>query len=389
VEAVLREGDFYPDQAIAAFAWPLILQAGGLAELAGARLQLTAKGTAALAAPPERTIRDLWRRWLSNAVIDEMSRVEAIRGQRSARALTAAGPRRKAVGQALAACSAGEWLDVEDLLNRMSRRGLFFTVARDLWKLYLVHPQYGSLGYEGYGDWSLLEGRYTLAVLFEYAGTLWLFDLAYVDPEGARSDFTDRWGADDLDGLSRYDGLLGVRLNALGAYVVAQTPTYRAEPEPPAPGAGDRPLKVLPNHDVVVVGELARGDRLVLETFAEQSSERVWSLRMSALLTAIGAGRGGDELLSFLRDRSATAVPDTVVRLLDDAAERGRQVRDDGVVRLVTCADPSTAALIADDRRVRGYCRLVGDRQLAVPLEHDAKFRAALPAAGFVLPPSS
>ena len=31
-------GDFYPDEAIAAFAWPLLMQAGGLAELEGARL---------------------------------------------------------------------------------------------------------------------------------------------------------------------------------------------------------------------------------------------------------------------------------------------------------------------------------------------------------------
>ena len=36
--------DFYPDQAIAAFAWPLLLQAGALAELAGGRMQLTARG---------------------------------------------------------------------------------------------------------------------------------------------------------------------------------------------------------------------------------------------------------------------------------------------------------------------------------------------------------
>jgi hypothetical protein len=28
-------GDFYPDEAIASFAWPLLLQAGGLAALAG------------------------------------------------------------------------------------------------------------------------------------------------------------------------------------------------------------------------------------------------------------------------------------------------------------------------------------------------------------------
>ena len=55
-----------------------------------------------------------------------------------------------------------------------------------LWKLYLVDPQYGSLGYSGYADWPILEGRYTLAVLFEYAATLGLIDIEYTDPVGAR-----------------------------------------------------------------------------------------------------------------------------------------------------------------------------------------------------------
>src|SRR5262249_52367534 len=152
------------------------------------------------------TIRLLWRRWVSHAVIDEMSRIEIIKGQRSARGLTAAAPRRKAAAAALAAFLPGEWLEIDTVFSAIRRVGPPLTVARDLWKLYIVDPQYGSLGYDGYHDWSLLEGRYLLCLLFEYAGTLGLFDLAYGDPMGARDDFRDNWGADDLDYLSRYDG---------------------------------------------------------------------------------------------------------------------------------------------------------------------------------------
>lgn len=79
----------------------------------------------------------------------------------------------------------------------MRRGNLSPTIARSdmaLWKLCLEDPQYGSLGYDGYHDWTLLEGRYTLAVLFEYAGTLGLIDLDYVHPHGARDDFRDNWG---------------------------------------------------------------------------------------------------------------------------------------------------------------------------------------------------
>jgi hypothetical protein len=37
----LQNGDFYADEAIAAFAWPLLVQAGGLARLTRGRLELT------------------------------------------------------------------------------------------------------------------------------------------------------------------------------------------------------------------------------------------------------------------------------------------------------------------------------------------------------------
>src|SRR3954464_201358 len=107
VREVLVAGDFYPDEAIAAFAWPLLMQAGGLAELQGSRLALTAKGRAALGRPAHEVIRDLWERWPRKAPIDEFSRIEQIKGQKAAAALSAAGPRRQAVAAALVLCPPG------------------------------------------------------------------------------------------------------------------------------------------------------------------------------------------------------------------------------------------------------------------------------------------
>src|SRR5665811_1996055 len=121
---------------------------------------------------------------------------------------------------------------IRDRFVRMQRGNLSPTVARNersIWKLYITDPQYGSLGYAGFHNWTLLEGRYTLAVLFEYAATLGLIDIAYTDPAGAREDFRENWGTDDLDSLSRYDGLHDIRVNALGAYVLGL-----AEHMPPA-----------------------------------------------------------------------------------------------------------------------------------------------------------
>ena len=105
----------------------------------------------------------------------------------------------------------------------MRRRGLSPTMVRSelaIWKLHLEDAQYGSFGYDGAYSWTMVEGRYTLVVLFEYAATLGLIDVEYDPPAHARDDFRENRGADDLDALSRYDGLRAVRLNPLGCYVL-------------------------------------------------------------------------------------------------------------------------------------------------------------------------
>ena len=384
---LLAAGEFYPREPIAAYAWPLLMQAASLAELAGNRLQLTTRGRAALTAPPSATIRDLWQRWVSHAVIDELTRVEAIKGQRSANVLTSAKTRRQTVAKALGECPAGEWVSLDDLFGRMQRGGLSPTVARNersIWKLYISEPRYGSLGYAGFHNWTLLEGRYTLAVLFEYAATLGLIDIAYTDPAGAREDFRGNWGTDEMESLSRYDGLRAIRVNALGAYVLGL-----AEHPPPETAATAASIKVLPNHDVVALGELPLGDRMSLSAFADQTAERVWSLTATSLLTAIANGRRIEELLDVLDRASDQGLPETVRSLISDVTARCAALKDRGMVRLVECADAATAKLIAGDRGTRRLCELIGDRHLAVGAEHEAAFRTALAQLGHVLPPGS
>jgi hypothetical protein len=318
----LVHGDFYPDEPIASFAWPLLLQAGGLAKLDGTRLQLTPKGRAALSTPAAEVIRQLWQRWLTHAVIDEFSRVEEIKGQRVRNVLTAAKNRRPMVAKAMATCPPGEWIDVDDLFTTMRRDNMSPTIARSemaLWKLYLVDPQYGSLGYDVFHRWELLEGRYTLAVLFEYAGTLGLLDLDYVHPTGAREDFQNNWGGDDLDALSRYDGLQSIRLNALGAYALKLTDTY----SPAATDAEEtRPLKVLPNLAVVATGALSPADQRVLSAYAEHTGDRVWTISATSLLSGIDAGRDLAEFTAFLTQRCEHELPGTMTTLLTDTTRR-------------------------------------------------------------------
>ncbi|MBA2324269.1 MAG: hypothetical protein H0V92_09750 [Pseudonocardiales bacterium] len=384
----LAVGDFYPDDAIAAFAWPLLLQAGGLARLDGGKLVLTAKGRAALGQPSADVIRGLWQRWPRHAPIDEFSRVEQIKGQRSTAALSAAGPRRQAVASALSLCPLEEWIAIDELFTAMRRANLSPTIARSergLWRLYIEDAQYGSLGYDGHHEWSILEGRYTLVVLFEYAATLGLLDVDYVDPAGARDDFAEMWGADWIDALSRYDGLVAVRLNALGRYAAGLSPAY----SPPTPTASNRNLKVLANFDIVATGELPAADRLVLDAYAARTSDHVWTLSMASLLVAADRDRPPAGLGAFLAERAANQLPDTVTTLLNDVTARARKVRDLGMCRIVECTDPFVAVLIARDRTLRTHCTLIGERYLMLSDNGEARFRTALRGLGYVLSQSA
>ena len=246
VEDVLVAGDFYDSgEPIAAFAWPLLIQVGGLARLARGddsaarrrrrrahrspraqgrhRLELSPRGRAVLARPSYEALGALWARWLGSVSTDELARIEAIKGQRKPGTLTSAVARRTAVAAGMAALKPGAWTGVGKLLGRLRAQQPPLVAARSLrslWRLYVIDSYFGSLGYAGSRTWGLVEGRYALCVLFEYAATVGLIDVAYTDPRGARDDYRALWGADQLSCLSRYDGLAAVRVNELGAAVL-------------------------------------------------------------------------------------------------------------------------------------------------------------------------
>ena len=178
IEDALVAGDFYDcGEPITAFAWPLLLQAGGLARLVGTRLELSPRGRATLERPSYEALAALWARWVGSVSQDELARVEAIKGQRKPGTLTSAVTRRAAVAAALAALEPGTWTGVGKLLGivRAQRPPLVATRSlRALWRLYVIDSYYGSLGYAGPSAWDLVEGRYALCVLFEYAATVGL-----------------------------------------------------------------------------------------------------------------------------------------------------------------------------------------------------------------------
>jgi hypothetical protein len=90
--------------------------------------------------------------------------------------------------------------------------------------------------------------------LLEYAATLGVIDVVLIPPAGARYNYGDLWGTDELVYFSRYDGLMYFRITALGAYCLGTATEYQI-----APVETKSVLSVLPNLEITAIGaELAR-----------------------------------------------------------------------------------------------------------------------------------
>ena len=398
IAEVLSGGDFFDvpaakapqqDQVIGpvrAFAWPWLVQAARLAELRGARLALTKAGRAALAAPAPETLRRIWQRWLRNTLLDEFSRIETIKGQsrgKGRRTLTAPADRRAAITIALAECPVGRWVRVDDFSRFMQAADLDFDVTRDPWELYLLEAEHGSLGYDGSHDWPIIQGRYLLCLLFEYAATLGLVDVAYTDPCGARKDFTHMWGADYLEFLSRYDGLHYFRVNPLGAYCLGVADSF--EPSAPAALAA---LTVLPDLVLRADGAVSPDERLLLDTYANADGDRIWRLDRDKTVSAIESGHDADELRRFLAARDDQPLPETVEGFLRDAERGARALTLRGTALLIECADAKIAARLATDASTAGVCLRAGERLLVVRTTSEKAFRKAARALGYGVSPA-
>lgn len=388
---VLRDGDYIKHKDIKKagdcmrpFAWPLIVQAAGLATLSGSKLVLSRTGKAALSKPVPDVIRDAWARWLKNNLLDEFNRIEEIKGQSKkgrGGGLTAVRPRREAACAGLAECPAHAWLEVDEFFRFLQASENDFEITHDPWNLYIMDPEYGSLGYAGCHDWSMLQGRYVMCLLWEYAATLGLVDIAHIPPEDARSDFQHTWGGGHIDTLSRYDGLMYFRITPLGAYCLGIVKEYtRTVPEAkPA-------IQVLGNREVIVRDRtyFETGDALLLDRIALRTADDTWRLDQGRLLRAIEEGITVEAILDFLSAKNQGALPENALRFLEDVGKRAAQVKHAGSAEVFQVDDEATALLILHDTKLKRLCYAADDNRLIVPVEDIAAFKSALRKLGYV-----
>ncbi len=389
IAKVLSSDEFYSEchdldedikpYSIKSFAWPLLLQAAKLAELHGTKLNLTRAGRKALSVAPEDVLKQIWTCWRDNTLFDELNRIEQIKGQRgkAKRSMTKPADRRAEINKVLRQCPIDEWVSMADFTSFLKASGHDFEVTSDPWSLYINDAQYGRLrGNEG--EWALLQGRYLFCLLFEYAASLGLIDIAYVEPQQAENDFYDSCYC-DIACLSRYDGLQYIRLNRLGAYCLGISDNYEREENP-----SKTKLTVLPNFSLQLAQPFKLDEKLFIENFATEISGLSWQLDLTTAIIAVENGYEVAELRTFLTEREEQPfLPEKVERFLTKAQKQGRALLNKGACILFECCDQKTATFLAGHEQLKALCISAGEHSLVIKLKDEKRFKKALRSLGF------
>lgn len=399
----LLTGDSFPEEydraedAIRPFALLLLAQAAKWAAPEGAarnRLGLTKAGRVLLnGTPGPDDVRRAWEGWLKSDLLDELSRVRAIKGQGAKAArLTKPAERRERLAAALRACPPGRWVETDEFFRYLRAERLSPTVERGPYSALYIgsSADYSSLQYAGASAyWDIVIGSYLRAMLWEYAATLGLVEIAYTRPEESPHDFGEVYGLDNEPYVSRYDGLLGFRLTPLGAYILGLAPEYLPS-APPTTGAQPA-LTLLSNLDLVVTDarRFTPNDRVFLERIGAPQSEGVYRLSRERILETVENGLGLAQIRQFLAARTGQAeesFPNTVQTFFADLGKRLGAIREAGRVLVLTGDDPLLLTELAHSAALRGTVRLAtagAETVLLVPEAQEAQVRRQLKKLGY------
>jgi len=398
IDAILPGGDFYPEHEvwaekrafaedigyIRAYGWLMLLQAGGLVKINGSTMILTAKGKRVLEKEhPHKTIKTLWERWLKTKILDEFRRIDEIKGQtgKAKRNFTKTEVRRSSINIALKSIEPGKWINFDEFSRLIkSDKDLKFSVTKgDPWDLYICEKGYGSLGYDGYHEWNILEERYILCLLFEYAATLGLIDIAYSSPIDAKPDFGDIWGTDGMYFLSRYDGLKYIRINSLGDYCFGNSDEYtysKEETENIDIKIDNKGLitlnAILPPHDLLTI----------LDRFTLKKSNNSWQILRSSLMNAIEKGNSVSEFTDFLYKYNIN-LSLKLKEQINDIEQKSDSIKIKDKVIVYQLKTIKLKGELVNDSKIGGMCMDIGTNLLGVSETNNKNFLTEIRKRGY------
>jgi hypothetical protein len=327
---------------------------------------------------PEK-LRAAVSRYFADGDFDELNRIHHIRGQsgKGRRCVSNPAARKLTIESALKTCPPNQWLRYNEALRLVDAFGENWDVLESEGPaLYFFEPQYGWIT-----DHGGLNSQFLRAVCMESLATLGLLDVAYIYPHRLWPDLKDSLGG-DLPFCGRYDGLLYVRLNLLGAYALGCAESYQINLEDKA-----KLFRVLPNMDLILSdAALNPADRASLELLASPTSDLVWRLDAGRMLTHVETGGTFKELRAFLNNNAAESLPANVQVFLQELEHKISACRALREAVLLEWADEALARLIATSAGMSKLCYHAGGNRLVVPKESLAAFGRAVKELGYCLP---
>lgn len=320
--------------------------------------------------------------WSHEGKFDELSRISALKGMRSAHTqLTKPGERREAIIEALSWCPVDVWIDIQDFYRAVKIWHFDFDVETSYYSnLYIGYKDYGGLYGETY--WKVVKGLYINAVIWEYLGSIGAVDLLYTYPVHAGADFVNSDLYFDEDYLSLYDGLRYFRINKLGAYLLGQAGEYiSSKPR-------QRPLfSISAGREVTIIepDELTPFNQSQLDLLAEPLQKGHYRLETQKLLSYIESGGDWEQVLDFLHSRHHGPLP-VEIELWLDQLRRNSQVFQKGAAALFIKVDsPELLEMALADPVLGKFCKQVGPKNLVVPASKQKALRERLKMLEYLL----
>lgn len=365
----LLDGDFFshaegarPADAIRPAGLAVFARESGLV---GAFDTLTEPGSTLLKDHDPGTLLHAFETWTRKGSFDELSRVFAVKGQKSKRArLTPPAERREAIVEALSWCPTGVWISVEDFHRALKVWRFDFEVDLSGY-LYVGDAPYGWYGY----DDATIREMYTNVLLWEYLGTIGALDLIYLPPEETEYD-------------SLYEGLIFFRINPLGAYLFGQTGEY-ASPRPL-----DDPLFSIDSELVLSLEDpaaLTPDLRLELGRFTVEQGNHRYRLDTRRVLDEVERGEDLRYVADFLERHHRGPLPEQVPRWLQELGANRGAFKKKGGALLVQVRSRELLKSVVEDPILKRSARVLEGRTLIVPSSKEGSFRSRLKELGYLL----
>ena len=343
------------------------------------RAQLTPTGQKFYQTQDVELLLEAFETWTREGRFDELSRISAIKGQKSRSTfLTPPSSRREAIIEALSWCPAGVWIDLEDFYRAIKIWHFDFEVEKTAYSsLYVGSKEYGELYGEIY--WPVVKGSYIKVLLWEYLGAIGALDLLYTYPEDAplkaKLPFFDEF-------FSPYDGLKYFRINPLGAYLLGQAGEYLPS-KPLYP-----PLFTISTDLVVTItnpDELTPNNRSYLEQMAVTIGKGCYRLDTQRLLTSLEEGQDLNHLEEFLQKRHTSLLPLEVLSWLEQMREKSQAFKKGENALFIKVESADLVELALADPILQKICYSIDKKTIVIPANKEKVLRARLKELDYIL----